>query len=303
MRTSGLFMFADSDLKFDNPQMLVHIDRAKASAMGITMRQIANTLAYSYSGGYVNYFSMLGYSYQVIPELLDRMKLTKEQLEHIHIKTASGKMVPLSAIVTFETTSVPLSLNRFQQLNAATISAIPEPGVSQGEAIAYMQNLSKTDIPQSLTHEYRGAARQFLENSSQMGVAFLFAIIVIFLMLAAQFESFRDPLIILISVPMSIGGALIPLYVGQLFNFGYASINIYTQVGLITLIGLISKHGILLVEFANKLQEEGYSKIDAILKSASLRLRPILMTTAAMVVGVLPLVYATGAGAVSPANL
>lgn len=303
MRTSGLFMFADSDLKFDNPQMLVRIDRSKASALGITMRQIANTLAYSYSGGYVNYFSMLGYSYQVIPELLDRMKLTKEQLEQIHIKTASGKMVPLSAIVTFETTTAPLSLNRFQQLNAATISAIPEPGVSQGEAIAYMQNLSKTDIPQSLTHEYKGSARQFLENSSQMGVAFLFAIIVIFLMLAAQFESFRDPLIILISVPMSICGALIPLYIGQLFNFGYASINIYTQVGLITLIGLISKHGILLVEFANKLQEEGYNKVDAILKSASLRLRPILMTTAAMVVGVLPLVYATGAGAVSRQSL
>ena len=138
---------------------------------------------------------MLGYSYQVIAELLDRIKLTKEQLEQIHINTASGKMVPLSAIVTFETTTAPLSLNRFQQLNAATISANPEPGVSQGEAIAYMQNLSQTDIPQSLTHEYKGSARQFLENSSQIGVAFLFAIIVIFLMLSTQFENFRDHLI------------------------------------------------------------------------------------------------------------
>ncbi|WP_119344564.1 efflux RND transporter permease subunit [Facilibium subflavum] len=303
MMTSGLFVFAQSDLKFDNPQMLIKIDRAKASSLGITMSQIAQTLGYAYSGGYVNYFSMLGYSYQVIPELLDSMKLTKEQLGQIQIATPTGAMVPLSSIVSFETQSVPLSLNRFQQLNSATISAVPTPGVSTGQAVDYLQSLSQSMVPKGFTHEYSGAARQYLQNTSQMGVAFVFAILVIFLMLAAQFESFRDPLIILISVPMSICGALIPLYIGQLFNFGYASINIYTQVGLITLIGLISKHGILLVEFANKLQEEGYNKIDAILKSAALRLRPILMTTAAMVFGVLPLVYATGAGAVSRQSL
>ena len=299
MMKSGLFVFAQSDLKFDNPQMVIKIDRAKAAALGVSMQQIASTLSYAYSGGYVNYFSLLGYSYQVIPELLDSMKLTKEQLGQIQITTASGKLVPLSAIVSFKTQSVPLSLNRFQQLNAATISAVMAPGVSQGDAVNYLQNLSKTAVPKGYTYDYAGSARQFIDNSNQMVIAFLFAIIVIFLMLAAQFESFRDPLIILVSVPMSICGALIPLYLGQLFNFGYASINIYTQVGLVTLIGLISKHGILLTEFANKLQEEGYSKIDAILKSASLRLRPILMTTAAMVVGVVPLIYATGAGAVS----
>ncbi len=299
MMTSGLFVFAQSDLKFDNPQMMVKIDRSKAAALGISMQQIANTLGYAYSGGYVNYFSLLGYSYQVIPELQDSMKLTKEQLGQIQIQASNDTLVPLSAIVTFDTQSVPLSLNRFQQLNSATISAVPSPGVSQGQAVDYLQGLSKTELPKGYTHEYSGSARQFLENSNQMVIAFIFAIIVIFLMLAAQFESFRDPLIILISVPMSICGALIPLYIGQLFNFGYASINIYTQVGLVTLIGLISKHGILITEFANKLQEEGYSKVDAVLKSASLRLRPILMTTAAMVVGVLPLVYATGAGAVS----
>ncbi|WP_192484470.1 MULTISPECIES: efflux RND transporter permease subunit [Cysteiniphilum] len=299
MMSSGLFVFAQSDLQFDNPQMIVQIDREKAASLGISMQQIAQALGYAYSGGYVNYFSMLGYSYQVIPELADNLKLTKEQLGQIRITTTNGKLIPLSAIVTFKTQSVPLSLNRFQQLNSATINAVTTPGVSQGQAIEYMQNLAKTELPQGYTHDYAGSARQFLENSNQMAIAFLFALIVIFLMLAAQFESFRDPLIILISVPMSICGALIPLYLGQLFNSGYASINIYTQVGLITLIGLISKHGILLVEFANKLQEEGYSKVEAILKSAALRLRPILMTTAAMVVGVIPLVIASGAGAVS----
>ncbi|WP_395946115.1 efflux RND transporter permease subunit [Caedibacter taeniospiralis] len=299
MMSSGLFVFAQSDLQFDNPQMIVQIDREKAASLGINMQQTAQALGYAYSGGYVNYFSMLGYSYQVIPELLDSMKLTKEQLGQIHITTASGKLIPLSAIVNFETQSVPLSLNKFQQLNSATISGVTTPGVSQGQAIDYMESLAKTELPQGYIHDYSGSARQYLENTNQMGIAFAFALIVIFLMLAAQFESFRDPLIILISVPMSICGALIPLYIGQLFNLGYASINIYTQVGLITLIGLISKHGILLTEFANKLQEEGYSKVDAILKSAALRLRPILMTTAAMVVGVIPLVIATGAGAVS----
>ncbi|WP_116964156.1 efflux RND transporter permease subunit [Fastidiosibacter lacustris] len=299
MMTSGLFVFAQSDLQFDNPQMVINIDREKAASLGISMQKIAQALGYAYSGGYVNYFSMLGYSYQVIPELANDMKLTKEQLGQIRIATASGKLIPLSSIVTFETQSMPLSLNRFQQLNSATINAVTTPGISQGQAIEYMQNLAKNELPQGYTHDYAGSVRQYLGNTNQMAIAFLFALIVIFLMLAAQFESFRDPFIILISVPMSICGALIPLYLGQIFNLGYASINIYTQVGLITLIGLISKHGILLVEFANKLQEEGYNKVEAILKSAALRLRPILMTTAAMVVGVVPLVIATGAGAVS----
>ena len=299
MMKSGLFVFAQSDLKFDNPQMVVDIDREKAAALGISMQEIAQTLSNAYSGGYVNFFSMLGYSYQVIPELLDSMKLTKEQLGQIRIKTSNGDLIPLSSIVTFNTQAVPLSLNRFQQLNSATISAVPTPGVSQGETVAYMNKLAKQELPRGFTSEFSGSARQFVQNSNQMAVAFLFALIVIFLMLAAQFESFRDPLIILISVPMSICGALVPLYLGQLFNLGYASINIYTQVGLITLIGLISKHGILMVEFANKLQEEGYSKVEAILKSSALRLRPILMTTSAMVVAVIPLVLATGAGAVS----
>ncbi|MFZ9035750.1 MAG: efflux RND transporter permease subunit [Francisellaceae bacterium] len=299
MMSSGLFVFAQSDLKFDNSQLVIDINRQKAADLGITMSQIAATLSYAYSGGYVNYFSMLGYSYQVIPELQDDLKLTKEQLGQIQIKTASGQLVPLSSIISFKQQSVPLSLNRFQQLNSATISAVMAPGISQGQAIDYMQNIARTMLPKGFTHEYAGSARQYLQNTSQMGVAFAFAIIVIFLMLAAQFESFRDPLIILVSVPLSICGALIPLYIGQIFNLGFASINIYTQVGLITLIGLISKHGILMVEFANKLQEEGKSKFEAIYHSATVRLRPILMTTAAMVMGVLPLVYASGAGAVS----
>lgn len=319
MMESGLFVFAQSDLQFDNAQLTIDIDREKASSMQINMADIARNLGYSYSGGYVNWFAMMGYSYQVIPklELADRM--SPEQLYNLYIKTNSGEaylsditgtqqpsdsglmgdMTPLSSIISFQTEGVPLSLNRFQQLNSATISAVPAPGVSQGQAVEFMDSLAMKELPQSMGYQYSGSTRQFVQNSNTMMVAFAFAIIVIFLMLAAQFESFRDPLIILVTVPMAICGALIPLYIGQIFNAGWASLNIYTELGLVTLIGLISKHGILMVEFANKLQEEGYSKYEAIVKSASLRLRPILMTTAAMVFGVLPLVYAVGAGAVS----
>ncbi len=299
MKKSGLFTFVQDDLKFDDPEMVLDINRNKSLALGITMAQIAETLNYLYSGNYVNYFDFLGYSYEVIPELADSLKLTKEQLGQIHLKAANGSMIPLSSIIRFHEQSVPLSLNRFQQLNSATISAIPAAGVSQGQAVSYLQDLSKTAIPKGFLHDFNGSARQFLENSDQMLIAFAFAFIIIFLMLAAQFESFRDPVIILITVPMSMFGALLPLYIGQLFNAGFATINIYTELGLVTLIGLISKHGILLVEFANKLQEDGLDKKEAIIQSATLRLRPILMTTAAMVVGVIPLVYATGAGSVS----
>jgi multidrug efflux pump len=190
---------------------------------------------------------------------------------------------------------VPQSVNHFQQLNAATISGVPFPGVTQGDAIGYLQDLARRTLPQGYTVDYAGQSRQFVQESSALLVTFFFALIIIFLALAAQFESFRDPTIILVSVPMSICGALIFISLGV----GGASLNIYTEVGLVTLIGLISKHGILIVEFANKLQLQGLGKREAVEHAAGIRLRPILMTTAAMVLGVLPLVTASGAGAIS----
>jgi multidrug efflux pump len=194
---------------------------------------------------------------------------------------------------------VPQALNRFQQQNAATISGVPFPGVTQGDAIAYMQNLAKRALPQGYSVDYSGPSRQYVQESSALLATLAFALVIIFLALAAQFESFRDPIIILISVPMSICGALIFVSLG----IGGASLNIYTQVGLVTLIGLISKHGILIVEFANNLQKQGMSKREAVEHAAGIRLRPILMTTGAMVLGVVPLLIASGAGAVSRFNM
>ncbi len=297
MENSGLFLVAFSNLNFDSPQLNINIKRDKAADLGISMKQIAETLQVAYSSGQINYFNMLGHNYKVIPQLQDDQRLTREQLGQLQIKAASGEMVPLNSIISFDQTTKPLALNRFQQFNSATISAVTAPGVSQGQAYQFMQKLAKNDLPTGYSHSYLGSIRQFIEQGSTMMVAFMFAIIVIFLLLSAQFESFRDGIIILISVPMSICGALIPLYLGQLFGLPWASINIYTQLGLVTLIGLITKHGILMVEFANKFQDEGMDKYNAIITAASIRLRPILMTTLAMVAGVVPLMYATGSGA------
>ncbi len=208
-------------------------------------------------------------------------------------------MVPLSTIAHIETKVVPQTLNHFQQQNSATISGVPFPGVAQGDALAYLQNLAARTLPQGYSIDYAGQSRQYVQESSALVVTFFFALIIIFLALAAQFESFRDPVIILVSVPMSICGALIFINLG----IGGATLNIYTEVGLVTLIGLISKHGILIVEFANNLQRAGHAKREAIEMAAGIRLRPILMTTAAMVFGVVPLITASGAGAVSRFNM
>jgi multidrug efflux pump len=305
MMKSGLFVFAQSNLKFDNPVVDINIDREKAGILGITMSDIAKTLGYSYAGGYINYFFLKGYSFQVIPQLARNAMLTQEQLGNIYIRSdESGDLfnseVPLSSLVSFKTEGQPLTLNTFQQLNSSTISAVMSPGVTQGQAIAYVQSVIKSELPQGFSYNFSGSARQFIENGNTMMVAFAFAIVLIFLALSAQFESFRDSLVILVTIPMAISGALIPLYVGQYLGASWASLNIYTQLGLVTLIGLISKQGIMVVEFANHLQKhEGLNKYDAIITSSSQRLRPILMTVSAMVVGVIPLVTSTGAGAIS----
>ncbi len=298
-RASGMFAYLDSDLKIDKPQVTVKIHRNRASQMGLTMRDVGSALGSMLGGGYVNYFSLAGRSYKVIPQVMQRYRLNPDQLRDYYIRTASGVAVPMSTVVSLQTEVVPESLNHFQQLNAATISAVPMPGVTLGQALDTLKTLAARELPQGYSIDYSGQSRQFEHESSQLMVTFFFALIIIFLALAALFESFRDPLIILVSVPMSICGAMIFISLG----IGGATLNIYTEVGLVTLIGLISKHGILIVQFANDLQAEGKSKREAIQTAAAIRLRPILMTTAAMVLGVLPLVLATGAGAVGRFNM
>ena len=294
-----MFVFIDCDLKYDLPQSELVIDRDLTSQLGLSMRDIGGALSAMLGGNYVNYFSLAGRSYKVIPQVQQRHRLNTQQLENYYIRSASGKAIPLATVAHIATTVVPESLNHFQQQNGATISGVAFPGVTQGEALNYLRQLAVRTLPQGYSIDYAGQSRQFTQESSALVVTFFFALIIIFLALAAQFESFRDPIIILVTVPMSICGALIFISLG----IGGASLNIYTEVGLVTLIGLISKHGILIVEFANNLQKQGHSKREAIEMAAAIRLRPILMTTAAMVLGVVPLIVATGAGAISRYNM
>jgi multidrug efflux pump len=294
---SGLFVFADLDVKFDRPQSTVRIDRDKAASLGIDMQRLGQELGVMLGGNYVNRFSIQGRSYKVIPQVDRDFRLNPEQLGFFPVRTASNDLVPLSAVVTLEDSVQPQELKRFQQQNSVTLSAVPAPGVTLGAALDYLRDTAQRLAPEGYQFDYAGPARQYIQEGSSLIVAFFFAIVVIYLVLAAQFESFRDPVIMLVSVPMSIAGALVFL------TLGAATVNIYTQVGLITLIGLISKHGILIVEFANQLQMQGLTKREAIEKAAGIRLRPILMTTGATVLGVVPLLMASGAGAISRYNI
>ena len=296
---SGVFAYLDSDLKIDKPQVTVDIDRDKAAQLGLTMRDVGGALGSMLGGGYVNYFSLAGRSYKVIPQVMQSERLNAAQLRNYYITTPSGSSVPLSTIIRLRTDVVPESLNHFQQLNSATISGVLMQGVTLGQALETLTALAKDVLPQGYSVDYAGQSRQYVQESSALLVTFVFSMIIIFLALAALFESFRDPFIVLISVPMSICGAMIFISLG----LGGASLNIYTEVGLVTLIGLISKHGILIVQFANDLQREGKGKREAVETAAAIRLRPILMTTAAMVLGVLPLVTASGAGAAGRFNM
>lgn len=299
-QASGKFIYMDPDLKIDKAQTQIIIDRDKAAELGLTMQDIGNVLSSALSQGYINYFDYAGRSYQVIPQMMRVDRLNADQLMQYYIKTIDGASVPLSTIVHLKTVVVPESLNHFQQLNSATISAIPMPGVTMGDALDTLKKIAEQLLPAGYSIDYGAQSRQYVQEGSALVVTFFFALIIIFLSLAAQFESFRDPLIVLISVPMSICGAMIFVSL----SIGGASLNIYTEMGLVTLIGLISKHGILIVQFANVQQkEERKSKREAIEIAASVRLRPILMTTAAMVLGVVPLIIATGAGAVSRFNI
>ncbi len=286
---SGLFAFVDSDLAFDSPEAHISIDRAKAGELGVPMAEVANTLATMVGENYVNRFNWHDRSYDVIVQVPQAKRLTPDDLGQFYVRAASGSLIPLSTIASVEIRPQPNQLPQFNQMNSATLSAVLKPGVTMGQAVAFLE---KQPLPNGTTVDWLSNSRQFVYEGNQLTISFGFALIVIFLVLAAQFESFRDPLVILVTVPLAVCGALVPLYLG------YTTLNIYTQIGLVTLIGLISKHGILMVSFANEMQEtEGWSRTEAIRHAAAVRMRPVLMTTAAMVAGLVPLIFAAGAGA------
>jgi len=289
---SGMFMFADADLKFDQPQAEVVFDRDKLRSQGVDLSQAGRDLSALLGGDYVNRFSIQGRSYKVIPQVKRDGRLTPDQLTDMYITGGSGKLVPLSTFATLHTTTEPRELKKFQQLNAVRIQGVIPPPVPLNQALTFLEDEARKILPQGFTIDYAGESRQLRTEGSKFLGVFLLSAVLIYLVLAAQFESFRDPFIILAgSVPLALSGAL-------LFSFlGLTTLNIYSQVGLITLVGLVAKNGILIVQFANHLQETGREKLAAIIEAAGTRLRPILMTTAATVVGHAPLILATGPGA------
>jgi multidrug efflux pump len=287
---SGKFWFVDADLKIDKPQSTVVVDRDMISTLGLTQQDVGSALGAALGGGYVNYFSIAGRSYKVIPQVLQADRLNPDQVLDYYVRAPNGTVMPAATMATLKNSVVPQSISRFQQLNSATIAGAS--GMSQGEALQFLRDALQEVAPSGYQIDYSGQSRQFVQESGGFATTLLFAVIIVFLALAAQFNSLRDPIVILVSVPMALFGAMI-------FVNLIASLNIYTQVGLVTLMGLISKHGILIVQFANESQRAGMSKRDAIEHAAGVRLRPILMTTAAMVTGLLPLLTAAGAGAAS----
>ena len=288
---SGKFMFADTDLKFDVPQTEVDIDRDKANAMGLSLASIGQDLSMFLGGNYVNRFSIQGRSYKVIPQVQRGDRLNPEQLLELHIRGPQGKLIPLATVASLKNTTEPRQLNRFQQLNSAKIRGAIVPGVTINDGLKVLEDKAQEILPAGYVMDYAGESRQLRTEGTSMTSTLVLALIVIFLVLAAQFESFVDPLIILAgSVPLALAGALLFVFLG------FTSLNIYSQVGLVTLVGLVAKNGILIVEFANRLQEEGVERFEAAIQAATTRLRPVLMTSVATVVGHFPLVLATGAG-------
>ena len=287
-RASGKFYFVDVDLKVDSPQATLKVDRDKLATLGLTQQDVGTALGAALGGGYVNYFSIAGRSYKVIPQVKQTDRLNPANALDLYLRTPAG-VIQANTVASIQYGTVPESINRFQQLNSVTFSGVS--GASQGEVLQFMRDTVAQVAPSGYSVDYSGQSRQFVQESGGFLVTMSFAVIIVFLALAAQFESFRDPVVILVSVPLALFGAMIFIFLG------FASVNIYTEVGLVTLMGLISKHGILIVEVANHLRKDGKSKREAIEGAAAIRLRPILMTTAAMVFGVVPLVIASGAGA------
>ena len=291
---SGLFAFMTKDLRYDNPQVSVSINRDMAGLFGVSMADISQNLGTLLSGNYVNRFNLNGRSYKVIPQVPDQFRSDPSQLGRYYIRNSSGQLLPLSTLISVHTRVQPEFLPQFQQLNSATLEGVMAPGVTLGEALSYMKNEAVKLLPRGFGYDYAAQSRQYIEQGNTFIVTFLLAIVLVYLLLAMQFESFRDPLIVMVTVPMAISGALLFMY------YGAATLNIYTEVGIIALIGLITKQGILIVQFANVIQEtEGLDRRAAVEKASSIRLRPILMTTGAMVFGAVPLILATGPGSVS----
>lgn len=288
---SGLFIFVNQTLDFDRPEIKVNIDRELASRLGISMREIGQTLSIMLGETEVNRFNLQGRSYKVIPQAARGFRLTKKELEKYYVRTSSNDLVPLSVIISLDSTVEPNELTQYQQLNSTTVQGIMMPPNSLGTGLEFLRETLQEIAPSGFNAGYTGASQRFMQETSSFPILFLLSLILIFLVLAAQFNSFRDPVVVLLSVPLSIFGAVVPI------ALGFATLNIYTQIGLLTLIGLISKHGILIVEFSNKLILQGLTRREAVLEAASLRLRPILMTTFATVMGVWPLVIASGPGA------
>lgn len=289
---SGIFIFADTDLKYDQPQSEIVFDRDKVASLGLNLQQVGADLGTLMGGGFVNRFSIQGRSYKVIPQLKRSERLNPDQLEELYVTGPGGKLVQLSTFATLETTTQPRQLNRFQQLNSAKIQGVLPPGVTADSALKMLEAKAAEILPKNYVIDYAGSSRQLRKEANTFVYTLILAIILIFLVLAVQFNNFTDPVIILLgSVPLAVAGAL-------LFSFlGFTTINIYSKVGLITLVGLIAKNGILIVEFSNKLQETGLSKLRAAIEASGTRLRPILMTSVATVVGHFPLIIAAGPGA------
>jgi multidrug efflux pump len=288
---SGLFIFVTQSLDFDRPEVKINIDRELASRLGISMRDIGETLSIMLGESEVNRFNLEGRSYKVIPQAARGFRLTKQELEKYYVRTASNELVPLSVVISLDASVEPNELTQYQQLNSTTIQGIIMPPNSLGTGLTFLRDKLEEIAPSGFKAGYTGASQRFMQETSSFPILFFLSMVLIFLVLSAQFNSFRDPFVVLLSVPLSIFGAVVPI------ALGFATLNIYTQIGLLTLIGLISKHGILIVEFSNKLVMQGMTRYDAVIEAASLRLRPILMTTFATVMGVWPLVIATGPGA------
>jgi len=293
---SGKFMFLQKTINIDLPTTSIEINRDRAGDLGINMASIGRNLSTLLGGAHVNRFSMEGRSYQVIPQVSREYRRDANMLKDYYVRSASGQLVPLSTVVSMKQSVEPSERTQFQQLNSLTLQGVTAPNVALGDALTYLTDTAQQTLPKGYGYDYLGDSRQFTQESTALTITMLMSILVIYLVLAAQFESWRDPAIILVSVPLATAGALLFI----MFNINELSLNIYTKVGLITLIGVVAKNGILIVEFANKLQlEEKLSKLDAVQKAATIRLRPIFMTSISLVVAMFPLLVATGAGAVS----
>ena len=287
----------DGDYKETKPELKVNIDRNRAAAMEVSIADIGRTLETMLGSRFVTTLNDRGIQYNVVLQARGKDRETPNDLENIYVRNANNDLIPLNNLITTKETAAPKELNRFDRMRSVTISASLAPGYSLGEALDYLDNLALTSLPPEARISYAGQSREFRDSSSSLMITFGLALLIVFLVLAAQFESFVHPIIIMLSVPLAITGALATLY------FTGITLNVYSQIGLVMLIGLVAKNAILIVEFANQLREEGKSIRDAVKESAAARLRPILMTTIATVFGAMPLALATGAGAESRSSI